>query len=323
LSDDGKLFYTASGDGGGAWEFVWVTLEGNATAVDPDWVFNPGPSQDHGFSLSPDGLQIAVRHWTSDGFDIWVKRVGGAFSRLTFGAADERAPTWSPDGRSVTFLSDRNGDFDVWTRRADGTGEPELLVDLAVSIESVEWTPDGAYLLLGVDYGDRDVLMLGSGSSEPTPLFTGSWREEAPVVSPDGRWIAYGSTESGRMEVYVRPFPDIDAGRWQVSIDGGRNPRWAHDGTGIFFEGPGPFRALMVAEIQAETGFTHGTPRPLFDSGGAYLGSSRVGQLFRVAPDGERFLLATSPDAAGGVTAGPRVVLVNNFLEELRRIVPD
>ncbi len=327
LADDGKLFYTTSATGGGnITQLVWVDRRGEPTPVDPAWSVDLGPSPRHGWDLSPDASMIAIRAYTAEGFDIWVKRLEtGPFSRLTFGNADERLPVWKPGGQSVTFLSDRNGNFDVWSRRADGTGEAELVLDAAEDVETAAWSPDGQVLLLVTSRGDGDISTFRPGTdSEPVPLFTGPFREDAPAVSPDGRWIAYASQESGRFEIYVRPFPDVGTGRWQVSINGGRNPRWAHSGRELFFEGPSPGRSLMAVTVQTGATFVPGTPAALFDMAAEFEGTAQVGMVYRVAPDDQRFLLGLASTAGLATDAAgmPRVVLVNNFVEELKRIVP-
>ena len=230
LADDGKLFYTAGSGGGGSGPTLrldWVTRSGQATPVDPDWTFQRGIDVNQGWTISPDGSTVAVREFTAEGYDIWVKQLDtGPRSRLTFDGAHERMPVWAPGGRDVTFLSDRGGNLDVWSKPADGTREPELLLDLDASLATVDWSPDGEWLLVrtstgSLDTSERNILAWRPGvDSVPVPLFRSDYREIKPTVSPDGRWIAYASYETGRYEIYVRPFPDVSAGRWQVSIDG-------------------------------------------------------------------------------------------------------
>jgi hypothetical protein len=324
LSDDGKLFYaTQPGVSGSMRQLIWVDRTGAATPVDSTWTFSRGLDGNTRHSLSPDGSMVTLREFGAEGYDIWVKRVDrGPRSRLTFGPEEERMPVWSPGGRAVTYLSPVNGNYDVWQRSADGTGEPTLLLDLEDDIATVDWSPDGEWLLVRTSEGTtqaaaRNVPAFRPGrDSVPTPLFSGEYREVGPAVSPDGRWIAYASDETGRYEVYVRPFPDVNAGRWQISIDGGRNPQWAHSGRELFFQGDG--RRMMVVPITPGATFGAGTPSMLFQGDVAWEGTGGV------HPDDQRFLMSTSVIAgADSIEAAlPSVVLVNNFAEELRRLVP-
>jgi eukaryotic-like serine/threonine-protein kinase len=334
LADDGKLFYTtgaASGGAGPTLQFIWVDRSGNATPVDPTWTFSRGTDANLRWSISPDGSMVALREFTAEGYDIWIKRLDtGPRSRLTFAGGMEKMPVWVPGTRDVTFLSDRNGNHDVWRRPADGTRAEELLVDLEQDIATVDWSPDGEWLFLRTSAGTattaaRNILMVRPGSGEePIPLFSSDYRELNPAVSPDGRWIAYASDETGRYEIYVRPFPDVSAGRWQVSIGGGRSPAWAHSGREIFFQSPND--EMMVADVEAGTSFDSGTPRVLFPASPQWATGNLNGVYFAVHPDDERFLVATS--SVGGAESQreggpPPTVLVNNFFEELKARVPE
>ncbi|MGD8319514.1 MAG: protein kinase, partial [Gemmatimonadota bacterium] len=203
-------------------ELVWVTREGVATPVDPGWTFDPGEAN-RGWSISPDGTRLAVRIWTAAGHDIWVKELPrGPLSRLTFDEGEDRMPRWSPDGTQVTFLSSRGGNLDVWSRRADGVGEASLLFDYERFLAQGFWTPNGKWLVLRTggtpgELGGRDVLAVQPGvDSVARPLLASGFDEQAPAISPDARWIAYISDETGRNEVFVRPFPDVEGGKWQV-----------------------------------------------------------------------------------------------------------
>jgi len=334
FADDGKLFYsqgTTAGGSGPKLQLTWVTREGRATPVDPGWTFWQGPDVNQGWSISPDGSRVALREFTEEGYDIWVKRLDtGPRSRLTYGEAHERMPQWSSDGEDVVFLSDRGGGLDVWTRRADGTGAPVQLVDPEPMIATVEWDPAGEWLLLRTSTGnqtasERDVLAFRpSVDSVPTPLLATEYREIDPVVSPDGRWLAYASDETGRYEIYVRPFPDASAGRWQVSIEGGRNPQWSSDGSELFLIGPED--QMMVAGVSTDDGFSAAPPEVLFEADPGWMTQNLSGLMYDLAPDDQRFLVAARVTGIEGGEAGaaplPRFVLVNNFFEILRERVP-
>ena len=330
LADDGKLYYSAGVGAGAASgpprQLAWVTRTGQASAVDPEWTFFRGVDESQGWSLSPDGSRVALRESTQGAYDIWIKQLdAGPRSRLTFHDAMEKMPVWEPGGLNVTFLSNRNGNFDVWSKPADGTGEAELILDLDDSLFKIEWSPDGAWLLLQTVGGD--ILGYRPGEDgEPTPILREAYFEGEPAVSPDGRWIAYASDETGRLEVYVRPFPDVGAGRWQVSSQGGRLPGWAHGGRELYFIENRGGGAMWVVEVESAATFTHGTPAVLFESPGQWSGSAQTGNTYDIAPDDQRFLIATQGRVDGGGQdgdAGPARVLVNNFFEELKRMVPN
>jgi len=333
LANDGKLFYTtgsASGGSGPTLQFVWVSRSGQATPVDPSWTFSRGTDPNLRWAISPDGSMVALREFTAEGYDIWVKRLDtGPRSRLTFGDALEKMPVWSPGGREVTYLSDRNGNQDVWRRPADGTREAELVIDIDQDIATVDWSPDGEWLFLRTSAGtaataQRNILAYRPGTdTEPVPLFAGSYRELNPALSPDGRWIAYASDETGRYEIYVRPFPDVGAGRWQVSINGGRNPHWAHSGRELFFQGQS--QEMMGVAIAPGPAFDAGTPQLLFEASPQWEAGNLNGVYFAVHPDDQRFLIASRSvgSSADEGTAPPPVILVNNFFEELKARVPE
>lgn len=277
-----------------------------------------------GLSLSPDGTMIAVRQVNGTNADIWVKTIGGAFQRLTVGDADEKFPVWQPGTSNVTFLSNRNGNYDVWSRRADGAGDAKLVLDAKEDLFSAVWSPDGKYVLLQTAADKGDILTFRPGvDSVPTTLFHSEFREGNPAVSPDGHWIAYDSDRSGRYEVYVAPFPDVNSGRKQVSIEGGWHPKWAHGGRELFFEASGATHFLMSVEIQTSPILVVGRPVLVFPMSPAYYGSATVGEVYDFTTDDQRFLFARRPELAdsGGATR-PDVVLVNNFAQVLKRMVP-
>ena len=183
-------------------------------------------------------------------------------------------------------------------------------------------SPDGEWLVLRRT-GGADILALRPGvDTEALPLIaTEEFREQAPAISRDGRWLAYSSNETGRHEIFVRPFPDVDAGKWQVSTDGGIQPVWAHNGRELFFADP-TTRELKVAEFTTtSTTFRRAEITTLFTiPGGVFFLASGIHDFYDVDLDDERFLMAR---AAGSEDLSRRVVLVQNVFEEIARLVPN
>jgi serine/threonine-protein kinase len=322
VSESGTLAYVV-GEIGDLHELVWVNRNGEATPVDPSWRFEPGSSA--GWSLSPDGNRIAVRE-QGQGSAIWIKDVlSGARSRLTLEEGLHRRPRWTADGQAVTYLAGTDADLNVWSRRADGTGDAELLLDFAVGIAEGFWSPDGVWLMLrpgsGADLGLRDILgiRLGADTTMTTFVATREFAEESPALSPDMRWLAYSSDETGRPEVYVRPFPDVDAYRVLVSRAGGVKPVWSHDGRELFFVS-GETRELMAGEVRSTPRFEVASVETLFTLPGTYV-LARTADFYDATPAGDRFLMARRVDIGG--TAAPQLILVQNWFEELNERVPN
>ncbi|MDX1646428.1 MAG: hypothetical protein R3304_04735, partial [Longimicrobiales bacterium] len=326
LGTEGTLFYSGgSGAGGTNVRPVWIDRSGDVTPVDPGWIFDRTANPNDIPSLSPDGTRLAVREFTEDGYDIWIKHLPtGVHTRLTMAEKEDRMAVWHPDGRDIAFVSSRDGDRQVWTRRADGTGEPRLLVEFDMPVANMSWTPDGSRLLLrtagtgGVE-GGRDIYVWNAEQGgAPEPLLAANFDEGSPTVSPDGRWLAYTSNESNRWEVYVRPFPDVDEGRWQVSVDGGRTPKWSSDGRELFFVDAND--NFVVSTVSAAPSFQATPPETLFQIPPA-VATVDLSVPYDVAPDDQRFVMYSynTSDTDGG---DPDVVLVENFFQELRARAP-
>ena len=149
----------------------------------------------------------------------------------------------------------------------------------------------------------------------------GSADERSASVSPDGRWLAYQSDESGQSEIYVRPYPEVDTGRWQISTGGGSSPLWRRDGRELFYfvAGPGPTDAVMAVSVESEPVFTPGAPELLFQ--GAYPFPNTRGSFYDVSLDGQQFLMITFA-AAVSTGESPQIIIVENWLEELKRLAP-
>ncbi len=327
ISDTGKLFYTTGTGSGGQQELVWLTRSGVATPVQAGWSFDHGGANS-GWRLSPDESRVALRERTEAGTDIWVKELdGGPRSRLTFDEAGDRKPVWGPNPETVTFISSRGENLDVYQKRADGTGNVELLLDLERTIAEVEWSADGQWLVvrtagIGGQLGGRDIFAIRPGAdSETTPLLVGDYDERAPALSPDGRWLAYTSNETGTHEVFVRPFADVESGRWQVSTDGGFSPRWSKDGAEIFFMNSS--REMLAAAVETSSAFRVGARTVLFELGVTMV-TSDIAVPYDVGSGERQFLMARAFQRDDPTdNAPPDAILVVNWFEELKERVPN
>jgi Tol biopolymer transport system component len=271
---------------------------------------DPGPIDR--LALSPDGRRIALSMRRDENTDIWIAdEPRGVVSRLTVEPTIETQPVWTPDGARVTFRSEREGPG-IWWRSSDGSDDAERLTTTRGPIHSpYSWTSDGKTLLLAVfhSYRHQQIASVTPPDATVRVLLAGEFAQLDPQASPDGRWLAYQSDESGRFEVYVRPFPDVQASRWQVSTQGGMAPRWnPRGGEILYFTGAG----LSVVRVQTDGRFSMGPPTALFDLDPA---GSRLGPDYGVAPDGERFLFSRSVGAPDGA-APPHIVYVQHALGE-------
>ena len=215
-------------------------------------------------ALSPDAKALAVTVIRGANQDIWVKQLpSGPFSRLTFGDTAHFRGAWTGDGRSVVYINDiGSGAGDPVERRADGTGAPQVLLHAkGMTFGQAVPTKDGRWLVLRrstAEAGGGDLYAVKTGDTTLVPLVTSPARELSPAVSPDSRWLAYASDESGTSEVYVRPFPDVATARWQVSVSGGTNPVWSRNGTELFYiNGRGEMASVAIR------------PGPTFNAGRA------------------------------------------------------
>jgi serine/threonine-protein kinase len=299
-----------------------------ATAIDSGWSWDRVGVNNNGISLSPDGSRLAVVARASNSDDIRIKQLEtGPFTRLTFDGAAMR-PLWSRDGRHVWYISRDSISASLYRRRADGTGSPVLVLDPANRVEEVVETPDSAVMIVRVSLpggaaGRRIYLFrpaAGTGDSALTPLLDSpDFNQVSPALSPDGRWLAYVSNESGRDEVYVRPFPNVEGGRWQVSRDGGTEPAWAHSGKELYFRSAGANggRGSVVAvPVLPGQGFVMGEQKELFRD--RYLRDQWHAQ-YVVTPDDRRFIFVQDVSAGDDGTSAPSasMILIQHWLAEL------
>ncbi len=282
---------------------VWVDRSGREQGT-------VGPLADYSeFSLSTDGARVAtaIGSFSTDR-DLWlVERARGISTRFTFEPAREGYPVWSPDGIWVAYTSDKGSTFRVYRKRADGVGDAELVAEMGQGIGPWDWSSDGKYLACMANNGRTrwDIVVVPmDGDRKPIPFAMTEFVEVAPRFSPDSKWIAYCSNESGRMEVYVRPFPG-PGGKWQISTQGGVHPYWSRNGREIFFIQPDG--AMMAADVlEAGTAIQSGTPIEMFR--GDIPENMTNGPCYAASADGQRFLVRR---AQAGRTVSPTTVVLN------------
>ena len=300
---------------------VWIDRDGQQETIPAALGASPSPR------VSPDGDRIALDVRDATGSDVFILDLArDALRRLTFDTASDSFPLWTPDGKGLVFSSSRDGAQNLYLKAADGTGEVERLTKSAGQQVAHSWSADSSTLILNerdAETGTWDVLTLPlEGERVAERLLDGEFDELAPQVSPDGRWIAYSSNESGRSEIYVRPLPNVESGRWQVSTDGGMMPKWSPNGRELFYRALTQARYapsatagdMMVVSIENAPAFTHGRPEILFETEGL---DSRPSSFYDISPDGERFLMVSRSE----FRARP-IHLVLNWFEELNHLVP-
>tara|TARA_B100000315_G_scaffold233813_1_gene247276 strand:- start:27668 stop:28963 length:1296 start_codon:yes stop_codon:yes gene_type:complete len=314
LSVNGSLVYVTGGSG--EWpnrSLYWVARDGQEERLD----IEPRP---YWFPrASPDGEQIGFHIMDPENMDAHIHDLrSGATSRLTFDPAVDGYPVWSPNGERIVFWSSREtGTGNLFARATDGTGDVERLTETIRRSAPYSWTRDG--LIIFTEESSEtssDIWKLSiDGDRTPELVLQEPYAETRPAVSPNGRWIAYQSNESGQWQIWVRPFPDVEDGRW--SVGAGMSPQWSPDSRELYFRGDG---AMMAVRIDAADGFSAGPAVRLFDAP-YVLATSDVAPLqaeYAVAPDG-RFLMMK--DVSPSENAA-EVIVVRNWVEELKARVP-
>ncbi|HLF95113.1 MAG TPA: hypothetical protein VJB14_16715, partial [Planctomycetota bacterium] len=311
LSDTGLLAYVA-GEGTLTRQLTWVDRKGAIveTVGKPGNYFSP--------RLSRDGQRIAYdqSEATTDSGDIWaLDRERGIATRLTFDPRNESAPVWSPDDRRLLFFGNLPGGSDLFTVPSDGTGTIEAILANGADNVPSDWSKDGKFILVQSDdssgRGNNDLWIYSLEEKKAAPWLDTPFVEKEGRFSPDQRWIAYDSNESGRMEVYVRGFIP-PGGKWRVSSDGGYAPVWRADGRELFYISPGS--KLMSVAIGPGTRFAGAAPVPLFRIPGEILDLPVVTQ-YDVSPDGQRFLMNLDTPTEGRRT----ITLVSNWTSLLNQ----
>ena len=311
LSGDGSLAYVPGASSVSESTLLWVDRNG---AVRP----LPAPPRPYLFPrLSPDGQRVIVSLPVSNP-GLWVYDLArGTLTRLVESGGNVTRSIWTPNGKELTFTSVAGGTLNLYSMLTDGSGAAERLT----TSENVQlpgsWSPDGhvlAFTEIDPTTGAEDIWMLGlQGDHKPQAFLQTPANEGGPIFSPDGRWLAYWSDESGRGEIYVRPFP----GGWktQISTDGGVQPVWARSGRELFYRNADK---MMAAAIEAKPAFSAAKPKLLFE-GHYEAGIFPFEPNYDVSPDGQRFLMVKG---SAQESAATQLNVVLNWPDELRRLVP-
>ena len=316
FSSEGTLVYMQARDRQRS--LVWVDREGVEQLVSEEKGGYRAPR------VSPDGKQIVLARTEESSGDNHVliyDLESDTFRRLTFEGDSNGRPIWSPDGQWITFASNRSdGRRQTYRKRADGTGQTELLVTLPQPSSSGpnSYSPDGSTLTIRVsgDADPSDIWILPmEGDREPQPLITGPNLQRGAEFSPNGRLLAYGSTDTGQYHVYVSPYDEPDVKFLVSGEEGGAEPIWSPDGRELFYRNLNGDQ-VMVASVETNPTFSAGRPRVLFE--GNYYTSDRASgyRYYDISPDGQRFLLIKEESNQGQIN------VVLNWFEELQRLVP-
>jgi Tol biopolymer transport system component/DNA-binding winged helix-turn-helix (wHTH) protein len=303
LADDGTLVYVDAVSAA----LNWLNRKGvRIASVAPplEGFFFP--------ALSPDGRRVAVETNENANLDIWVYDLQrGARTRLTSHHATDLIPVWSPDSQRIVFSSYRPGNIDVFLAAADGSTGDRAIVSSPNNERVSDWSSDGRrilYSLMTADNGfDIWYAEQSGGNWKLVPFLQTASNEYAAKLSPDGRYIAYMSDETGREEIFVRPFP-AGEGKWAVSTNGGKQVRWRRDGRELFYSQEA---ALIGVSLQNAPDFRPGLPVPLFSNPAFQVPGWEAN--YDVAPDGQRFLI---PERVGGTR---KIHFVQNWLAAVRK----
>src|SRR6202790_1340952 len=297
----GAVLVTQTGKGASLSQVTWFDRSGKPAGT----VGMPGTYSN--VRLSPDGRRVAVDQTDPDGrnVDIWILEPDrGATTRLTFDPSYHATPIWSPDGKQILFSVNRKLGFQLHLKNADGSGSEDEVADFGTlsSINPWDWSRDGKYALVRKA---NELWYLSWPERVAKPLLQVKWTVRNAQFSPDGRWMAYASNETGRMEIYVSPFPTGN-GKWQVSSAGGEEPRWRQDGKELsYLSADGK---MMAVPVKTGTSFEAGFPAALFQTPRRQPVSAQDVFSYDVSGDGQRFLILSKVDEAN---PAPLSVLLN------------
>jgi serine/threonine-protein kinase len=305
FSRSGSLIYATGGPEVYYTKLVWVDRKGEIRSL---------PVTPRSFvdaQCSPDGKRLAL-HVRGGNEDVWIYEIEREIlTRLTYAGGDNQFPIWTPDSNRVTYLNSIGGVYALVWKPADGSGFAEKLITSEHRLNPTSWSPDGKMLAFTESHlstgADIWVLTI-EGERKPQLFLKTSSDETGAKFSPNGRWMAYSSNESGKFEVYVRPFPGPGR-KWQISTEGGKSPVWAPDSRELFYRTEDK---MMVVAIKTKPEFSAGKPKLLFKA---------PSNLFNmgIAPDGQRFVMIEEAEYS---TLPTQLNIVLNWFEELKRLVP-
>jgi Tol biopolymer transport system component len=309
VSGNGILVYQSVGKP--TRQMVWLDRGGKQIGQ----VAEPG---DYGPpKISPDGSRAAVAKLGPDGVnaDLWILDAAGNATQFTSTPKHEGSPVWSPDGSKIAYFSNPEGVYDIYVKPVSGEGKAELFYKSSLPKYPNDWSRDGRYLLFGVvSPGTKsDVWAMTTADRKAAPILDTVYSEGFAALSPDGKWLAFQSDESGRTEVYVQPFEGVSAGtkrRWLISSGGGALPRWRGDFSEIFYMTPGG-RMMAVGVHPAGADFQFEPAHMLFQT----RPIPETWNLYDVSPDGQRFLLNLPLEWS---SAAP-ITVVTNWTEKLKQ----
>ena len=309
VSDTGLLAYLTGRSDFEAGSLVWVDRSGKVDSV---------LGANHPYDvprLSPDGTRVAfMTHGPR--FEVWVHNIARGDASKLISDGSNQFPIWTRDGIRLAYRATRAGTRNIFWRMADGSGPEERLTEGGANDAPGSWSPDGQVLLFTSVTADPDLLAFRLADRKVQPFVQTRFWEVAPQFSPDGRWVTYRSDESGRSEIYVRPYPGPGA-KWQISTDGGSEPVWNPSGRELFYRNG---NTMMAVDIATSPTFMAGRPTPLFS--GNYVPAITTGYPnYDVSGDGQRFLMV-QPDLQRPA-APTQIVMVFNWFEEVQRLLPE
>ena len=321
FSETGNLVYVAGGGGGQSVSIYWMDREGKFTPLrgTPGNYYNP--------AFSPDGKRLALDISDGKRRDIWVDEwERDTLTRLTFAGEGNDFPVWTPDGQRIVYSSlDKGGGgaYGLWWMRADGAGDAQRLTESKGPQFPASWRPDGKVLAFSQSNPIYDIMTFpiegneksGWKAGEPMPFLSSPFIEQSPAFSPDGRWLAYHSTESGSSEVYVRPFPG-PGGKWQVST-GGYIPKWSRNGKELFYR---TLDSKIMVVTYTTSGDSFHADKPQLWSPGQFTDRG-LNYNFDLHPDGKRFAVLKTPGTEHAAAVN-KVNFIFNFFDELRSKLP-
>ncbi|HEV3254669.1 MAG TPA: protein kinase [Candidatus Acidoferrales bacterium] len=317
FSETGNLAYVAGRGGGLNLSIYWMDKDGKFTPL------REIPAHYNHIRLSPDGKRLALEIQEGRRSDIWVYEWDrDTLTRLTFNGESNVSPVWTPDGQRIAYASqEKSGTFNIWWKRADGAGDAQRLTESKNNEYPESWSPDGKTLALhelspSTNFDILTMLIegnekLGWKPGEPKPFLNSPFVEVLPAFSPDGRWLAYASNESGSLEMYVRPFPG-PGGKWQISNGGGVLPTWSRNGKELFYR---TLENKIFVAAYTASGDSFHAEKPQLWSPGQFSGGTI--RNYDLAPDGKRFAVLKAP-GTGEVAPVSKVTFIFNFFDELR-----